>query len=274
MRLGLINSAWEQHGVSCVDGLRNTKRIGFDCVDIFQDPLEPGADLKIRQIKETCEELELPVVSVVGVSVGLIDFNPSVQRFHMDRCRRYLDMGKELGARNYLLVIGEYIWQKEVIPPEEQWNWAVENSRSLGEYADERGLEIVLELEPFAMSLLGDIEAMDRFLKDVDHPAVKANIDISHMVLSHSTPESLAMLKGRAGHVHISDCDGKEHGDLPPGRGVVPFVPYLQAIKELGIDGAVSVELEYSPEPEKIVEWVREAYEATDRLMGQVGLRG
>ena len=74
--------------------------------------------------------------------------------------------------------------------------------------------------------------------------------------------------------MHLSDCDGKVHGDLPPGRGVVDFLPYLREIKALGIDGAVSIELEYSPQPEKIVEWVREAYQATDRLMRQVGLRG
>jgi hypothetical protein len=36
----------------------------------------------------------------------------------------------------------------------------------------------------------------------------------------------------------------------------------------------VSIELEYAPQPERIVEWVREAYNATDRLMKQVGLRG
>ena len=48
----------------------------------------------------------------------------------------------------------------------------------------------------------------------------------------------------------------------------------LQEIKALGIDGTVSIELEYSPEPAKIVDWVREAYTATDRLMQQVGLRG
>jgi sugar phosphate isomerase/epimerase len=102
---------------------------------------------------------------------------------------------------------------------------------------------------------------------------VKANIDISHMLLSDSPPESLAALKGRAGHVHISDCDGKVHGDLPPGRGVVPFVPYLQAIKDLDFDGAISLELEYAPDPAKIVEWVTEAYTATDKLMAEIDLR-
>ena len=115
---------------------------------------------------------------------------------------------------------------------------------------------------------------MLRFLQEVNHPAVQANIDVSHLQLSGTPAEELRRLKGRATHVHISDCDGKVHGDLPPGRGVVDFAPYLREIKDLAIDGAVSIELEYSPQPERIVEWVREAYEATDRLMRQEGLRG
>ena len=74
--------------------------------------------------------------------------------------------------------------------------------------------------------------------------------------------------------MHFSDCDGKVHGDLPPGRGVVQFPPYLKALKETGFDGTVSIELEYSPEPDKIVEWVEEAYRETDKLMQAHGMRG
>ena len=51
MKLGMINSAWEQHGVGLVDGLKKTKELGFDCVDIFEDPMEPGADERIATIK-------------------------------------------------------------------------------------------------------------------------------------------------------------------------------------------------------------------------------
>jgi sugar phosphate isomerase/epimerase len=53
----------------------------------------------------------------------------------------------------------------------------------------------------------------------------------------------------------------------------VKFAPYLQAIKELDFDGSISLELEYSPDPARIVEWVEEAYSATNNLMDQVGLR-
>jgi sugar phosphate isomerase/epimerase len=273
MKLGLINSAWAQAGRDTAFGIRMTKEIGFDSIDIFADPLD--TDVKERKlIKDECDAVGLPIVSVACVAVGLVDFNPSVQRFHIDRVRAYLDMAYGFEARNVLLVLGEYIWQKEVIPPAEQWATGVENVRTLGRYAEDLGLEIALELEPFDLSLLNDVDSMARFLDEVDHPAVRANVDISHLELAHQPPEALARLKGKVAHVHISDCDGRVHGDLPPGRGVVDFPGYLAAIKDLGIDDAtVSIELEYSPEPEKIVDWVREAYEATAALMRAAGLR-
>src|SRR5205085_328361 len=191
MKLGLINSAWAQAGRDTAFGIRMTREIGFDTIDVFADPLDMGVRER-RLIPRECERAGLPIVSIACVAVGLVDFNPSVQRF----------------------------------------------------------------------------------LAEVGHPAVKANIDVSHLQLSRAAPEELRRLKGKAIHVHLSDCDGKVHGDLPPGRGVVDFPPYLREIKALGIDGSVSIELEYSPDPEKIVEWVTEAYEKTAALMRQTGLRG
>jgi len=272
MKLGLINSAWVQAGRDTAWGLQKTKELGFDTVDIFADPLDMDESERVL-IKQECDRLGLPIVSVCCVAVGLIDFNPSVQRFHLERCESYLELCQEYEADNLLLVLGEYIWNREVIPPEEQWATGVRNCRELAEYAEKCGLQIALELEPFPLSLLNNVDNMVRFIDDVNHPALRANIDVSHLLLADVEPEELRKLKGKAIHVHISDCDGKVHGDLPPGRGVVNFEPYLREIKDLGIDGAVSIELEYSPEPDKIVEWVTEAYAATDQLMQSVGLR-
>jgi D-psicose/D-tagatose/L-ribulose 3-epimerase len=273
MKLGLINSAWAQAGRDTASGIRATREIGFDSIDIFADPLD--IDVKERKlIKDECDRAGLPIVSVACVAVGLVDFNPSVQRFHIDRVRAYLDLAYQFEARNVLLVLGEYIWQREVIPPAEQWATAVENVQVLGRYAESLGLEIAMELEPFHLSLLNDVDSMSRFLEEVANPAVKANLDISHLVLARQLPGSIERLRGRVAHVHISDCDGKVHGDLPPGRGVVDFPPYLTVIKGLGLDDVtMSVELEYSPEPDRIVDWVREAYESSATLLRSAGLR-
>lgn len=273
MKLGLINSAWAQTGQDTARGIRLTKEIGFDCIDIFADPLDMDARERFL-IKRECDRAGLPIISLACVAVGLVDFNPSVQRFHVERCRAYLDLAYQYEARNLLLVLGEYIWEQQVIPPTEQWQTAVRNVRALGQHAAALNLQIALELEPFRLSLVNNVENMLRFITDVDHPAVKANIDISHLHLAKCPPAEVRRLAGKAIHVHLSDCDGKVHGDLPPGRGVVDFGPYLKEIKALAIDGAISIELEYAPDPTRIVDWVREAYEKTARLMDDADLRG
>lgn len=273
MKLGLINSAWVQAGRPTPFGLAKTKEIGFDSIDIFVDPLE--IDVRERRlIKDECDRLELPIISVACVALGLIDFNPGVQRFHLRRAEAYLDLAYEYAAQNVLIVLGEYVWNAEVIPKTEQWATGVRNLQKLGTYAQDLGLKIVLELEPFPLSLLNSVDRMVAFLDAVGLENVQANIDISHLQLAGAAPAEIRKLRGRAGHVHISDCDGKVHGDLPPGRGVVDFIPYLEEVKALGIDGAISIELEYSPEPSQIVEWVEEAYHATDRLLQATHLRG
>jgi sugar phosphate isomerase/epimerase len=273
MKLGIINSAFQQVGIDTVAGLKHIKRIGFDCVDIFTEAMSISRK-EISVVARTSENLGLPIISLPVVATGLIDFNEPVRAFHVERCKKYIDLAREWGARNILLVLGEYIWQREVIPPSAQWQWGVETCRELGDYAARKKIDIALELEPFRLSLLNNVSEMVRFVDECDHPCVRANIDISHLVLSDTNPQEVAKLKNKAIHVHLSDCDGKVHGDLPPGRGVVKFAPYLQAIKELKIEGVVSIELEYSPEPKRIVEWVEEAYRETAKLMDLVDLRG
>ena len=272
MELGMISSTWLGTKIDRLEGIRKAKAIGFDTYDVFEDPLDLSDDER-REIKETCEEVGLQVRSVVCVAFGLVDFNPSVQRFTFDRIKAYVDQGAYLGARNVLLVVGEYFWDGEVFPRPAIWDMAVEAVRQAGEYAASKGLEVVLELEPFSEALLKDVHELVRFVKEVNVPAVRANADISHLHLSHASFEDVKELTGLIGHIHLSDCDGKVHGDLPAGLGVTPIKEYLAAIRDTGYDGTVSIELEYSPDPDKIVEWTQQAYDGTAEIMHELGVR-
>ena len=273
MKLGIINSAFQQVGIDTATGFQHIARIGFDCVDVFTEAVGISKR-EIALVARASEKLNLPIISLPVVSVGLVDFNEPVRKFHIERTKKFIDLAAQWGAQNVLLVLGEYIWQREVIPAEAQWQWGIETCRRLGDYAAKKNIDLALELEPFRLSLLNSVDAMVRFVDECDHPRVRANIDISHLVLSDSSPADVKKLKGRAVHVHLSDCNGKVHGDLPPGRGVVKFAPYLQAIKELNIpDGVVSIELEYAPDPKQIVAWVEEAYRGTAKLMAMTGMR-
>ena len=273
LELGMISSTWLGTKIGLEEGIRKAREIGFDSYDIFEDPLDIDDETR-KLIKDTCEEVGIPIRSVVCVNFGLVDFNPSVERFAMDRARAYIDQGAYFGARNILLVIGEYFWDGEVFPTDAIWGSVVERVRTLGEYAQERGLEVVIELEPFTQALVKDVDELARFVNEVNHPAVRANADISHLHLARASFEDVKKLEGIIGHIHLSDCDGERHGDLPAGRGVTPIKDYLRAIRDTGFDRTVSIELEYSPQPERIVEWVEEAYRETDKIMRELNCRG
>jgi len=272
LELGMISSTWLGTKVGLEEGIRKAKEMGFDSYDIFEDPLDIDDETR-KLIKDTCEEVGLPIRSVVCVNFGLVDFNPSVERFAMDRAKAYIDQGAYFGARNILLVIGEYFWDGEVFPHEAIWGFAVDRVRRLGEYAQSKGLEVVIELEPFTQALVKDVDELARFVREVDHPAVRANADISHLHLSCASVDDVQKLQGMIGHIHLSDCDGEKHGDLPAGRGVTPIKDYLKAIVDTGYSGTVSIELEYSPDPDKIVEWVEEAYRETSKIMDELDVR-
>ena len=272
MKLGLINSAFSQVGVDFETGIRHAAEIGFDTIDIFTEAWNIS-DQELKTIPAVCKKYGLPIVSAPCCALGVADFNDPVRDFHIRRAKKFVDLVRKIGGRNVLLVLGEYLWQQEVIPPQAQWDWAVACTKQIGRYAGEIGVEIVLELEPFKLSIVNNVEKMARFVDEVDCPAVFANIDVSHVYLAGDIPEDMLKLRGKAHHVHFSDCNGQVHGDLPPGEGVIDFRPFMKVLKQLNIPGTLSIELEYSPQPEKIVEWVTSAYRETARLMDEVGLR-
>src|SRR5437867_5962699 len=134
MKLGIINSAFHQVGIDTVTGLKHVERIGFDCVDVFTEAV--GISRKeVALVARTSEKLNLPVVSLPVVSVGLVDFNEPVREYHLERTKKFIDLAADWSARNILLVLGEYIWQREVIPAAAQWQWGLETCRRLGDYA-------------------------------------------------------------------------------------------------------------------------------------------
>ena len=272
LELGMISSTWLGTGVGVEEGIRKAKEIGFDTYDIFEDALDLS-DKERADIKGWCDEVGLPIRSQLCVAFGLVDFNPAVQRFTLDRIKQNIDQGAFFGARNVLLVVGEYFWDGEVFPRPAIWDMAVDLVRQAGEYAASKGLEIALELEPFNEALLKDVHELVRFVNEVGVLAVLANADISHLHLSNASFEDVAVMQGKIGHIHLSDCDGKVHGDMPAGMGVTPIKEYLQAIVDTGYEGTVSIELEYAPEGTDIVPWAQRAYDGTAAIMREVGVR-
>ena len=269
MQLGLIEAVWEGSALKGSQGVEFASDLGFESVDLVTDPL----DLSEAQLDEAvaaAKALPLPVSATICVALGIADFNPSVQRFHTERAQRHLDFAARVGASNMLLVIGDYLWKKEVIPPDEQWAAAVANVREVARHAESLGLEVALELEPYKWAYVNSVDEMVRFLDAVGVDAMMANADLAHLWPMKIAPEELSKLSGRIAHAHISDCDGVVYRNLPPGEGTAPLAAYFDVLAATGFDRTISLELEPAPDGVDAMAWVRQGYERTRGLMDAV----
>ena len=94
LELGLIGSAWHGTSLGVLEGIAKTKEIGYDSYDVFEDPLDL-TDAEREEIASTAKEVGLPIRSVVCVAFGIVDFNPSVRRFTLDRIKAYENAGAD-----------------------------------------------------------------------------------------------------------------------------------------------------------------------------------
>lgn len=268
--LGLIDSAWFGTEYEGRRGREEAKRIGFESLDLFVG-FDPGKLSKAERQAYIDENLStgLPVVSLVCTCLGLSDFNPAIRGYHIERAKNVVDLAADMPTtRNLCFVPGEYMFQKKLIPAKGEWDAVVDATRQVGAHAATRKRELAIELLPFEFSFINSLDTMERFLDEVGLANVKATIDISHFWLMRIPPVEVAKkLKGRVAHVHMSDCDGTNHGDMPPGRGNTPFADYLAAIRETGFVGAASIELEFPPDPRGMAAWVAEAHGAALQLL-------
>jgi len=246
------------------------KEIGFDSYDIF--PLTTSVETRKSQ-RKVLKEAGLPCSSFIVAANGLTDFVPEMRKATIDYVKREAEIGYDFDSPTMVLVLGNYSYEKREFKPELQWNWAVEGVREIADYCKTLEIEIALEYVPYIFYLLDSVDHISQFIKDTAHSSVKANADVSHLFLKGDPPESLKKLKDKIINIHFSDCDGQVHGDLPPGRGVVPLKAYLAALKDIGVTCPVSIELQWPKDPRMIKEWVREAYAQTAKMMDQLGVR-
>ena len=127
---------------------------------------------------------------------------------------------------------------------------AVETMRHICEAAGQVGVEIAMEpLGPAETSFLTTAAETRRFIHAVDHPACRLHLDVKAMS-SESKPIPQIIHESRAELAHFHANDPNLRG---PGFGPVDFVPIIRALREVGYDRYVSVEVfDYSPDPQTI----------------------
>lgn len=107
------------------------------------------------------------------------------------------------------------------------------------------GVETVNRFETHFINTAADAV---RYVKDVGFPNVKVHLDTFHMIREEDDIPAAVRTTGKhIGYVHA--CESQRG---IPGTGLVPWVPFFQALKEVGYDSFVTIE-SFDPGLESVV---------------------
>ena len=132
---------------------------------------------------------------------------------------------------------------------EDAWKLAVDSVVQVTSALAERGVTLCMESLPASdTDFLTTAEETARFVREVNHPMVRMVADVKSMC-SEGRPEDIIRAHGSMiAHVHANDANRRG-----PGFGNVDFRPIAAALRAVGFDGYVSVEVfDYEPSPEVI----------------------
>lgn len=166
---------------------------------------------------------------------------PPYRQVRIDHTRRALDLAKELDAPCITTEPGG------PLEPGQEWEDALilfcESLRPVADHARAVGVPLLVEPEPGL--LIETAQQYERFAKVFNHPGIGLNFDIGHMYCVNDDPATaVRRLAKHIRHVHLEDIAAtRVHHHLVPGEGAIDFPPILTALREIGYQGWVTIEL-------------------------------
>ena len=222
-----------------IDLVQKVADIGYDGVEI------PFNDLNVLDAKATARAREKAGVGLTSCCVLLPGTNvtstdSAERKIGVERVKRMADITAEMGgdavAGPLYAPVRELTGRARTA---DEWKWGVEGLRSAAEHAQKAGVILAIEpLNRFETHFLNTAEDTIKFVKAVDHPSIKVQIDTFHANIEEKdTPAAIRAAGPLLGHFHASESDRGT-----PGTGQVPWKECFSALSEVDYKGWITIE--------------------------------
>ena len=270
MKFSVCNELFEGWATERV--FRTAAELGYEGVEIAPFTLADSVEeISLARRKEIARTAKAAGVEIVGLHWLLVK-PPGMYINHPDeairrRTRDYLDslirFCGDLGGR--VLIFGSPK-QRDVyegLTYDQAWDYARETFAHCADTAVDSGVYLCIEaLAKRETEFINTITEAVRMVNEVGKPHFRAMIDIKAILDDgRPLPEIIEEAAPYAMHVHANDASGRG-----PGMGDTDFVPIAAALRKIGYDGYVSVEVfDYKPDPVTIA---RESIEYLKKVFG------
>jgi sugar phosphate isomerase/epimerase len=215
-------------------------KLGYSAVEL-------GAELPLEEARETRELIEDAGMTVSSICPSftaerdLAHPDPEVRDNAIRYLRELADLANAVGAPLIIIAPTAFLRSRPIASEEEEWRWAVESIRDVGEYAGASSVNLTLECwNRYGTYLLNRLEQAVRLWRETELSNGGVMADTYHMnIEERSLPEAIRDTGVLLNHVHLSDSNR-----AAPGQGHIDFGSILQTLADIDYRGYLTFELD------------------------------
>ena len=224
--------------------LRRIAAKGYDAAELVCAAPHAWPDFmtpeKIKSLRKAYEDNKLACSSIFLHPGGGSGYNAcSFDEIERDCCvtthKKVIDIAYELECPTLLYIAG---WYGYGVSRKQAWQWSMDGLNQIADYAGEKGMIVCVEPTASASNLVENGEDALQMMEESGRENVYTMLDIEHVLYRKEVPVDSVYRMGKTlRHIHLTD-DKR----IPPGCGPTDFLHIIQALKDIGYPGYLTVE--------------------------------
>jgi protein FrlC len=245
--------------------------IGYDGIEIgaaapHAYPSHLNKDRR-KAIKRILDDNGIAVSSMLPAPGGGPGFNVASpleeeRREAVAQYKQVIELCSDLGGPTVMYIAGWQIYGTSRI---QAWEWSRQALTEIAKTAADFGIVLVVEPTPTDSNLVESCDDAIEMMEQVGAKNVGLMFDTQHAYYRNEVPTDYVYRMGKnLRHIHLS-----EFGRLPPGAGRGDFVGLVSALREIGYEGYLTMEIGFNRrdvEPDLVA---RQAYEYLKPLVSK-----
>lgn len=230
------------------EAIKRLSRIGYDGIEIgaaaphaFPDYLSAERRREIRRVLDGEGIAVSSMLPAPGGGAGYNVASPDApeRAAAIEMYKKVTDLCAEWGAPTLLYVAG---WQVFGTGRPQAFDWTAAALTEVADHAAAVGVTVAVEPTSADSNLIDSCDDVIALMDAVNRPNVGAMFDTYHTLYRNEVPTDYVYRLGkRLKHIHLADVNRE-----PPGSGVVDYVSLVQALRDVGYDGYLAMEIGFN----------------------------